>query len=108
MRAEPVFLRVVAARDRLDIKIMRALMAAFVEEIGGESEMGWIASDMVQLDEGELDLGMPAIAAFLAGAAAESRGDVVDIATENVEQPAPAGRLEIGDRALDHMAGAIE
>ena len=51
---------------------------------------------------------MAAIAALLPLARAEGRGDVVDVAEHDVEQLSPAGRLEIGDRALQHVAGAIE
>ena len=63
---------------------------------------------MIELDQRKLDFLMPAIAALLALARPEGRGDVVDVAQHDVEQPAPAGGLEIGDGAFQHVAGAIE
>ena len=63
---------------------------------------------IVELDQCELDLLVPAIAALLVFAGTEHARDVVDIAEHDVEQAAPAGRLEIGNRAFEHVAGAIE
>jgi hypothetical protein len=53
---------------------------------------------------------MAAIAAHLAFGRGGRRGcdHVVGIAAHDVEQLALAGGLEIGDRALDQVAGAIE
>ena len=67
-----------------------------------------LAGHMKKLDQRKLDFLVPAIAALLPLVRAEDRGDVVHVAKHDVEQAAAAGRLEIGDRAFQHMAGAIE
>ena len=51
---------------------------------------------------------MTAVAVFLAFTWAKHGCDVVDEFQQDVEQPPSAGRLEIGDRALQQMAGVVE
>ena len=69
--------RVFAARDRFLGEVVR-LTAALVDEIGGEIEAAAIAGQPVELDQRQLDLLMAGIAALLARASPEGRGDVVD------------------------------
>ncbi len=63
---------------------------------------------MVEADQRQLDLLMAAIAALLARPRPEGRAHMVDIALEDGEQPAPAGRQEIGDAAFEQMAEIVE
>ena len=51
---------------------------------------------------------MAAIAPLLAGTRPEHGVDMVGIAAHDVEQLALAGGMEVGDRRLDQMSGAIE
>ena len=67
-----------------------------------------LAGEMIEADQRQLDLLMAAIAALLAGLRSECLAHMLDVALENVEQPAAAGRQEIGDAALDQMAEIVE
>ena len=84
------------------------LAASLVDEIGRKIEAAAIPGQPVKLDQRELDLLMPAIAALLPGAAAERRGDVIDIALHDVEQLAPSGGSKVGDGAFEQMSGVVE
>ena len=99
----PVLLGIVAARHRLDVEIVR-LLPALVDEVGDEVEPLLVARQPVELDQRDLDLFVPRIAALLARTGPEHRRDVVEIALHDVEELAPPRRLEIGDGALEQMA----
>src|SRR6185312_11580219 len=51
----------------LEIVIMWGLLAAFVDEVGGEIEVLFVARQAIELHQGELDLGVAAIATLLTG-----------------------------------------
>ncbi len=51
---------------------------------------------------------MTAIAGQLVRAVTEDGQHVIDITAHDVEKLALSGRLKIGDRRFDHVAGAIE
>ena len=105
--SSPVARRIVAARERFLSEIVR-LTAPLVDEIGGEIEAASIAGQPVKLDQRELDLLMPAIAALLPRTAAEGCGDMIDIALHHVEQLASSGGSKVGDGAFEQMPGVIE
>src|SRR6202020_847227 len=105
--SSPIVRRIVPARERFLGEIVR-LMGPLVDEIGGEIQAAPIAGQPVKLDQSELDLLMPAIAALLSGTAAEGRGDVIDVALHDVEQPASASRAKVGDRAFEQVPGVVE
>ena len=56
------------------------LTATLVDEIGGEIEAAAVAGQPIELDERQLDFLVAVIAALLAGAPPEGRGDVVEVA----------------------------
>src|SRR6185312_10566627 len=92
----------------LEIVIMWGLLAAFVDEVGGEIEVLFVARQAIELHQGELDLGVAAIATLLTGSGTERVADMLDVALHDAE-PAPAtGGLEIGNGALEHVAGVVE
>ena len=99
--------RVAAVADRFLGEVVR-LLAALVDEELGEVEIALLAGDAGELDQRQFDLLVAAVAAELAFAGAEDRVDVVGIAAHDVEQLALAGGLEVGDRRLDQVAGAVE
>ncbi len=98
---------IAAVADRFFGEVV-GLLAALVDEELREIEVTAFARDAGQLDEGELDFLVAAVAAALAFAGAEDGVDVVGIAAHDVEELALSGGLEIGDGALDQVAGAIE
>ena len=67
-----------------------------------------LSRQAIELDQRQFDLLMAAIAALLAGLRAEGLAHMLDIALQNVEQPASARRQEIGDAALEQMAEIVE
>src|SRR6185312_12347873 len=89
------------------IEIVRAA-SALVDEIGGERQVPAVAGEAMEFEQGNLDFLMPAIAALLPFARAEGRSNMVDVAQHDVEEAAPAGRLAIGDGALQQVPGAVE
>ena len=103
----PVIGRIVAARQRFLSEIMR-LAPPLVDEIGREFEPPLVAGQAIELDQRELDLLMPGIAALLARSGPEGRGDMIQIALHHVDEPALAGRAKIGDRAFEQVAGVVE
>ena len=67
-----------------------------------------LAGQVIEADQRQLDLLMPAIAVLLVRPGPNVWRHMVDIALEDVEQPAPAGRQEIGDGAFEQMAEIVE
>src|ERR1700722_5715947 len=99
--------RILAARKRFLSEIVR-LTAPLVDEIGCKIEAAAIAGQSVKLDQRELDLLMPAIAALLPRTAAKCCGDVIDVTLHDVEHLASPGGAKVGDGAFEQMARVIE
>ncbi len=92
----------------LDVEIMRRVLAALIDEVGGEVEVLLVAGEPVELHQRQLDLGVPAIALALTGVRPEGAADELDVTLHDVEPAPAAGGLEIGDRAFEHVAGVVE
>ena len=84
------------------------LAAPLVGEVGGEVELLPLAGQPVELDQRDLDLLVPGVAALLTRASAEGGADVVEVALHHVEHLAAAGGLEVGDRAFEQVAAVVE
>src|SRR5688572_4944901 len=70
------------------------LLSALVDEIAGEVEMLALAGQVIEPDQRQLDLLVAAIAVLLVRPGAEGRAHMLDIALQDSQQPAPAGRQE--------------
>ena len=98
---------VLAPRPRFFVKVVR-LTPALVHEVLGQSQVFVVPGRCGQLDQGQLDLLMAAVAAFLAFFRPEDRADVVRVAAHDVQQARLTGRLIMRDGGLDQMPGAVK
>src|SRR5262245_19869314 len=103
----PEFLGIITACNCFCVEIVWSF-AALVDEISGKIKIALVMSDAVRLQERDLDFLMPAITVLLALARSEHRVDVVDVAQHDIEQAPPAGDLEIGYGAFEHVTCAIK
>jgi hypothetical protein len=81
-------------------------VAALLDEELGQLQVALLAGEVVELDQGQLDLLVAGGVELLARS--EGRVDVVDELQRGVEQVALAGRLVVGDGGLDQVAGTVQ
>src|ERR1700727_1899370 len=98
---------ILAARPRFLSEVVR-LGPPLVDKTGRKIEPAAVAGQPVKLDQRELDLLMPAIAAPLFWVTAEGCGDVIDVTLHDVEQLASSGGAKVGDGAFEQMPRIIE
>ena len=104
---EMKLLRIFPARHCLQIVIVRILLTPFFNQIFGQRQIALFAGRFVKPDQGQLDLGMTAVAALLTWFCAKERVDMIGIAAERVEQLGITSRLVMGDRGLHQVAGTV-
>ena len=92
---------------RFRLEIVRR-SAALPEEVGGEVAITLLSRGARQLQQRQLDLLVAAVTLHPVRPRAEGAIDQVREPANDLEQPALAGRLEVGDARLDEMTGHVE
>ena len=91
------------ARDRFLIEVVR-LLAALIHKVAAQLHVAPLARSARKLDQRQLDLGVPAVAALLARPWPKHAADMIGVATEHIQKCALAGGFVVRDRGLEEMA----